>query len=104
MDIVGKFEYEVFPVETDFSNVLETGESIIKDSSNVSVYTDDSNETDCTSQMVVNGSIDVIGNRLMAKIKAGTEGQIYQVKFQTVTDANNKYQHVVRLVVLRDRG
>lgn len=104
MDVCGKYSWEVFPVETDFEDVLISGEDIIKASSAVEVYLDTSAETSCTSTMVVSGSLDVSGTKLMAKITGGTEGQHYQIKFKAVTDAGNKYEHVVRLRVEKDRG
>lgn len=104
MDVCGKYDWEQFPVETDFADELEAGESIVAALSAVEVYTDNTAATDCTSTMVVSGSLAVIGTKLMAKIKAGTEGQYYQIKFKAVTDSANKYQHTVRLKIEKDRG
>ncbi len=104
MDMCGKYDWEQFPIETDFADVLESGESIIAASSAVEVYTDNAAATNMTSTMVVSGSLSVVGTKLMAKIKAGTEGQYYQIKFKAVTDATNKYMHTVRLKLEKDRG
>jgi len=104
MESFSKYNYEIFPVSCDFEDVLASGEAISLGSSAVEVYEDDAAETDRTSNMIVGASTAVSGTSLLAKIQAGTEGSTYYVKFKAVTDSSNKYEEIVKLTVLSERG
>jgi hypothetical protein len=104
MESFSKYPNERFAVETDFASRLATGESILLVSSSVKVYQDDATETDRSTTMVLSGSLAVSGTKLLAKVQAGTEDTDYFVKFVAVTDANNTFEHVVKLRVLNEKG
>jgi hypothetical protein len=104
MESFSKYPNERFAIETDFASRLATGEAIVLLSSSVKVYQDDATETDRTTTMVLTGSLAIDGAKLRAKVQAGSEDTDYFVKFVAVTDANNTFEHVVKLRVLNEKG
>jgi hypothetical protein len=103
MESFSKYPSESFTIDTDFSDVLGTGETILSGTSTVKVYQDNSAETEVTSSMI-EGSVSVSGTKLRARIKAGSEDTNYFVKWTALTSANNTFENIVRLRVLRQIG
>jgi len=90
-----KYTYEQFPIECDFANVLDTGETLVVANCEIKIYDEDGK--DVTTAMYVDGSISVAdgsktSSKLKAKIKAGTADAKYTVKFKATSSASNKFQ------------
>lgn len=104
MENFTKYPYEVFPIEADFEDKLATGEALVSLNVSMEVFEDDTDETDRSSAMVVVGSVQVSGTKVLGKVQAGTEDTTYYVKFKTGdTDGNNRYSHIVHLTVNNDK-
>ena len=104
MQSFSKYNNEIFPIETDFTNQLTTAEVIVNSSSSVDVIQNNADATDSTSSMITSQQIDSTSKKLQAKIQAGTANTTYFVKFIAVTDAGNNYQNTVRLKVMQEKG
>lgn len=103
MESFSKYPSESFTIETDFADVLATGETITAATSSVKVYQDNSAETDVSDTMI-SGAASVSGTKLRARIQAGTEDLNYFVIFSAVTSDSNTFNNIVKLRVLRQFG
>jgi len=87
---------ETFFISADFTDVLETGETITVGSS--SAVAEDSTGTVATSDVIEAGSLAVSGSQLKVKVKAGTEAlSPYKITFKAVTSLNNIWEKDVEM-------
>ena len=70
MQSFSKYTNEIIPVETDFSDELSATEVLVLGSCSVTVTTNDDDQTDVSSTMVVDGSkqLDATSKKLQAKL------------------------------------
>ena len=88
-----KQAYEKFTVGADFSNVMDTDESISVSSSEVVAV--DNAGTDVSDTVLVSGSkaVDSTGQQLNIRVQAGTEsGSPYKITYKAVTDVGEYYE------------
>jgi len=83
---------EQFPVIGDFTDILDTNETIDVNSSSATVT--DENNQDVTSTMTVANSlkIDSNGKKLQITVKGGSDGKSYKVTLRAATSDNNIYE------------
>lgn len=103
---------ETFYVGAEFSQNLDTGETIVLAGSTVTA--EDSNGNDVTSTVIESGTTAVAtataaevdneytpktSGMLEARVKAGTAGETYKLTFRGLTSAANKFELDVRMKV-----
>ena len=88
---------EIFPIAADFSDVLATGETIVKESSEVIAY--DSKDEDVSATILVSDSKSVLESLLLAKIQAGTDGKKYKITFKAATSNSNIYELDIFMII-----
>ena len=89
---------EEFTISAQFSNALETGESI--DVSNSSVTAEDLNGDDATDSVLTSSSKTVDGTKLKVRVEGGTVTlSPYKITFLITTNLNNIYELDVFMTV-----
>lgn len=93
-----KQPYEEFYIAGCFSNVLETGETLVLAESTVTAQ--DNNETDKSSDVLDQATISVIDSKLQIRCKAGIESESpYKLTFRVTTSTGNKWEIDVKMNV-----
>lgn len=85
---------EIYPISVDYSDVLDTGETI----SSESVTATDSAGTDVTATLI--DSTEISGSTIKAVIKAGTTGNKYKLTFKATTSDSNLYEDDITMRVV----
>lgn len=97
--IDNKQPWEVYSIGVNFSNNLETGETVNESLSEVKVYEKTSGE-DVTSTMIA-GSISVVDtNTLVAVFQSGTDGVRYKASFRAYISATKKLEEDLEFKVV----
>lgn len=92
MDEFSKQPLEIFNITINFSNVLDSGETI-------------SSYTIVVAESGLNVSTDIIDSSsnttstVAMKVKNGDNGKNYYISTLVTTSASNKYEHDVKMVV-----
>ena len=90
---------ETFFISADYSDVLETGETIIVGSS--TVVAEDVAGVVATADVLTGGSIAVSGDTLKIKVKEGTEAlSPYKITFKAVTSLGNTWEKDVSMEIV----
>lgn len=90
---------EKFTIQADFSNALDTGETITLASS--SVVAEDSNGDDVSDTILVPGSKSVDSQYLKIKVQAGSESYSpYKITFLALTSLSNIYEKDAFMVII----
>ena len=93
-----KQPYEEFYIAGCYSNVLETGETLVIGGSIVTAVDTDGN--DKSSDVLDQATISVVDSKLQIRCKAGIESESpYQITFKTTTSTGNKWEIDVKMDV-----
>ncbi len=85
---------EEFRISWDFSNDLETGDTLA--AQQVKAYEEVAG-TDVTSTLIENAEI--VSNAIRAQVQAGSDGKDYLIRFQATSTQGDKWQRIVRVRV-----
>lgn len=98
LDNFSKQSYESFVVSANFENNMESSEDLVLAS--CSVTATDSDGADASSTVLEDGSIQVSGQALQIRVKAGAEANSpYKITFKAVTDLDNKWEKDVQMTI-----
>ena len=93
-----KQSWETWIIATDYSDDLETGETIVLATS--SIIAVDKNAEDATDDVLNQSGKAVSGALLQIRVEAGTASlQPYKITFKAITNLGNKYEYDVKMVV-----
>ena len=84
---------ERHPINIDFTNLLDVGETIASKTATAV----DSAAVDKTSTVVHSSEID--GSKIVVVVKAGTDGESYKITIRATTSSGNVYEEDVLMEV-----
>lgn len=98
MDKFEKQPSEVFFIDTDFTPVLGTGESIVGGSSSASAVTRAG--VDATATILEVSTFTVVGNKLFIQVKAGVAiNSPYKITMKGGSDQTNVWEKDIQMTV-----
>ena len=101
MNSFSKQPYESFKICGDFSNVMDTDETITLATS--SILVEDKDGEDVSDAMVVTDSKQVDGQTLCFRVEGGTNSASpYKITYRAVTSVNEQYEVEQLMVVEED--
>lgn len=98
MDQFTKQLSEVFFIEADFVQVLQTGEALVLGSCTAVAVT--RAEADATASVLDAASKNVLGSKLQIRVKAGAAADSpYKITLKAVTDQGNTWEKDIEMSV-----
>ena len=96
MDGFTKQTGEIFPIQVDFNDVLDDGETLVSAGSTVTAY----QGTEDVSDEVLDANSKTVGSGVVSiKVQAGTDQTRYKLTFSATTSAGNVYEKDVYMMV-----
>lgn len=86
-----KQPYEEFVIAGEYSDVLETGETIISGTSTVTSV-DTSDDSDSSTEVLDTATKAVDGTQLKMRVKGGVHGEKHKITFRADTSLGNNWE------------